>query len=240
MPWSMYKWISRRVPGFLVLLFSFFVVVALFFLFFFSLMAPSSPPFPELTAPHRTLTNDKQAYRRPSLYQSNHSSPVSPNTAYSFASTLSPSTSPPALGTKQHQQQQHNQQHLQPALSASTSTSTSTTATTTSSTTPLLTPHLNNPTHHFTAAQTAALKALSSTAALDPADHAYWTSLLVASKFPPAYTPQDAFDLEMETVALSIELATNNVKTRNFHGLVLHLLSQAHLLLHHHEQHNTW
>lgn len=37
---------------------------------------------------------------------------------------------------------------------------------------------------------------------------------------------QDAFDLEMDTVGLSIELAANNMRTRNFTKLVLHLLSQ--------------
>jgi hypothetical protein len=37
---------------------------------------------------------------------------------------------------------------------------------------------------------------------------------------------QDAYDVEMATVSLSIEFASNNKKTANFNTLLLHALSQ--------------
>ncbi|KAI9011943.1 Dymeclin [Phycomyces nitens] len=77
----------------------------------------------------------------------------------------------------------------------------------------------------FTPTQTAAIKSLCSPIT---ADASLWSTLLDLNKYPATHSPQDAYDLEMATVGLSIELAANNVSTHNFDSLVLHLLSQLH------------
>ncbi|ORX54081.1 hypothetical protein DM01DRAFT_1335935 [Hesseltinella vesiculosa] len=183
------------------------------------------PSFPELTAPHRSVTSDQHSLRRPSLYQNNNSSPVSPNTSSSYPDLADAFATSPLS--------QHPFSPPLPSASSSITQSPPPVKPSAISSDLALTPPLKNPTHHFTSSQTTALKSLTSAASIDIADSSYWSGLLGTAKFPPSHTPQDAFDLEMETVGWSIELAANNRQTRNFNKLVCHLLCQLKLVHHH-------
>ncbi|CAG8451320.1 3080_t:CDS:10 [Diversispora eburnea] len=59
----------------------------------------------------------------------------------------------------------------------------------------------------------------------------YWENMLLNEKFPSTNSGQDAYDVEMATVSLAIEFATNNDKTANFNTLLLHALSQMNQVL---------
>ncbi|ORZ21309.1 hypothetical protein BCR42DRAFT_191120 [Absidia repens] len=221
---------------------------------------PTSPPvLPALAAPNKTLlTSDKHSFRRPSLYQNNSSSPISPASppymqqqsptnelSDSFASlgaisrSSSSTTKPlpvlPSSGITPSSQTPTSTTTAAAAASTTPATTITTSTTLPSSSTAMSysttsPPPLKNPSHHFSATHTIALKALCSTAALDLKDTTFWASLLNSRKFSAKHTIQDAFDLEMDTVGLSIELAANNIKTQNLNKLLLHLLSQLHLL----------
>lgn len=83
--------------------------------------------------------------------------------------------------------------------------------------------HNKSPTeqHHnfFSTAQLASIKPLCSSETI------YDLSFLTVEKYPASHNPQDAYDLEMTSIGLSIELAANNTRTRNFNKLLNHLLS---------------
>ncbi|KAI8086427.1 Dyggve-Melchior-Clausen syndrome protein-domain-containing protein [Halteromyces radiatus] len=204
-------------------------------------MNHSNPP--ALTAPNRTLlTSDKHSFRRPSLYQNNSSSPVSPSSPSYLQ--RSPSTelteSFTALSSSLSSSTLSSNKPLPVLPPAATTTTTTTTSTTTTATTaaatssttvPISSPPLRNPTHHYlNTTQTASLKSLCSPNSIDIMDMEYWTSLLESNKFPATHTPQDTFDLEMDTVGLSIDLAAHNITTKNFNKLILLLINQLVLL----------
>ncbi|CAG8707440.1 28543_t:CDS:10, partial [Dentiscutata erythropus] len=102
----------------------------------------------------------------------------------------------------------------------------------------------------FTNAQYNQLKILCSDKILSAYNAENWESILVNEKFPTTnsgvlaistsylvlvltsdYLRQDAYDVEMATVSLAIEFATNNEKTANFNTLLLHCLSQIRRVL---------
>ncbi|KAI9248030.1 hypothetical protein BDA99DRAFT_251752 [Phascolomyces articulosus] len=183
----------------------------------------SPPSLPTLSAPNKTLASNKPP-RRQSTFSTNSPVIVSPNSPLTISPT-SPLTrtlssdlpdtttfsqlSPPLLV--------HQQQQQQLALSTSIK---QTIASTTSS-------FLRRPSETlFNPAQTVALKTLASSVPLNSNDPSFWSTLLKTAKYPSTHSTNDAYDLEMATVSLSIELAANNVRTRNFNKLVLHLLSQ--------------
>ncbi|CAG8777533.1 18792_t:CDS:10, partial [Gigaspora margarita] len=108
----------------------------------------------------------------------------------------------------------------------------------------------------FTNAQYNQLKILCSDKTLSAYNAEIWESILVNEKFPTTnsgiifyesvlvvstsylvliltsdYLRQDAYDVEMATVSLAIEFATNNEKTANFNTLLLHCLSQIRRVL---------
>ncbi|KAI9260057.1 Dyggve-Melchior-Clausen syndrome protein-domain-containing protein [Helicostylum pulchrum] len=72
--------------------------------------------------------------------------------------------------------------------------------------------------HFFSASQLASIKPICSATTVTD-----WEFLSV-EKYPASHNPQDAYDLEMTTIGLSIELAANNTRTRNFNKLLSHLL----------------
>jgi hypothetical protein len=155
----------------------------------------TSPPLlSALTAPNKTLlTSDKHSLRRPSLYQNNSSSPISPS-------------SPPYL----QQQQQSPTSELADSFSSmggigiSRSSSNLSTgskplpflpsaATTTPY--PLATSSLTSPpqkttssSHHFSTAQTIALKTLCSAGTIDIMDTTFWPSLLNSRRVSATHT----------------------------------------------------
>ncbi|KAI8371480.1 uncharacterized protein BYT42DRAFT_69835 [Radiomyces spectabilis] len=160
---------------------------------------------PRLTAPNKTLSFSKA--RRQT---SNSVSPISPeirspsfdlsdplSTRFAQQTTLTSTVSNPAVAIK-------------PSLSSTPSS---------------LLRKQSDPSNLFTAAQTAALRTLCSNIALDLHDSSFWSSLLLQHKYPVTHTPQDAYDVEMATVGLAIDLAANNLRTCNFNKLCLYLLS---------------
>ncbi|CAO3644618.1 unnamed protein product [Cunninghamella blakesleeana] len=194
----------------------------------------NSPPFnvpvpPTLTEPNKTLTSDKQPFRRPSLYQDNSSSPISPSSPPYLSSTITNTISelPDTLTTINNSFSsvsiKNNNKPL-PTLPSITHSPTPTSSTNTYST--ANTQALKHTTQRFNNIQYTAVKNFCSTSILDINDIAFWSTLLNNNKYIPTHSPQDAFDLEMDTVGLSIDLAANNMRTRNFTKLVLHLLSQ--------------
>ncbi|RUP45096.1 Dyggve-Melchior-Clausen syndrome protein-domain-containing protein [Jimgerdemannia flammicorona] len=78
----------------------------------------------------------------------------------------------------------------------------------------------------FNSAQLSALRGFVSPNTISSNDFGTWETLLAKHKFPATLTPQDAYDLEIATVSLAIELAANNARTKNFNTLLLHLLTQ--------------
>ncbi|KAI8144794.1 hypothetical protein BJV82DRAFT_59557 [Fennellomyces sp. T-0311] len=180
-----------------------------------------SNPLPTLSAPNKTLASNKPP-RRPSTFSN---SPVSPN------SPLARSPTSPLLTRTLSTDLPDTFTNLSPPLqqqvpiaAAAANSIKQTIASTTSS-------FLRRPSDTlFNPAQTVALKTLASPVSLSFRDSSFWTTLLKTSKFPSSHSPHDAYDLEMATVSLSIELAANNVRTRNFNKLVLHLLSQIQLI----------
>ncbi|KAI8967406.1 Dyggve-Melchior-Clausen syndrome protein-domain-containing protein [Mycotypha africana] len=70
----------------------------------------------------------------------------------------------------------------------------------------------------FSSNQLAKIKPICSTVNITD-----W-SFLSTEKYPSSLNQQDAIDLEMSTIGLSIELAANNMKTRNLNRLMDHLL----------------
>ncbi|KAL1923654.1 uncharacterized protein VTP21DRAFT_8634 [Calcarisporiella thermophila] len=74
--------------------------------------------------------------------------------------------------------------------------------------------------------QLALLKEVCSNKLISARNTEIWERILVAHKFPRVNSEQDAYDLEMATFSLSIELAANNIQTKNFNSLLLHCLSQ--------------
>ncbi|KAI8071187.1 Dymeclin [Gilbertella persicaria] len=82
--------------------------------------------------------------------------------------------------------------------------------------------HTKSPTEHhpyFSVSQLAAIRLLCSAVEIND-----W-SFLSLEKYAACYSAQGAYDLEMSTLGLSIDLAANNPRTRNFTRLVAHLLS---------------
>ncbi|KAJ8663343.1 hypothetical protein O0I10_000582 [Lichtheimia ornata] len=175
----------------------------------------NNPPLPTLSAPNRTFVS-KQPPRRTSTFST--TSPVSP-----IASSLSPTS--PLTRTPSNEVVEPfyppGASSQLPIATAAANTIKQTIASTTSS-------FLRKPSesHLFSAAQSSALKTLSSAVSLSINDSSFWPALLQTTKFPSSHSLQDTYDLEMATVSLSIDLAANNVRTRNFNKLVLHLLSQ--------------
>ncbi|KAI8331573.1 hypothetical protein BC941DRAFT_157949 [Chlamydoabsidia padenii] len=194
---------------------------------------PTSPPLlPALTAPNKTLlTSDKHSFRRPSLYQNNSSSPLSPSSPpylqQSPTSELADSFS--SIGAAAISRSSSNLSTGSKPLPSLPSTTTPANLYTGSSiiTSP---PQQKITSQYFSNTQTLALKTLCSAGTVDSMDNTFWSSLLNHRRVTATHTPQDAFDLEMDTVGLSIELAANNIRTQNFNKLVLHLLSQLVLL----------
>ncbi|CAG8446368.1 14837_t:CDS:10 [Rhizophagus irregularis] len=78
----------------------------------------------------------------------------------------------------------------------------------------------------FTNTQYNQLKFLCSSRTISPYDSEVWGVMLGSEKFPTTNSGQDAYDVEMATVSLAIEFASNNKKTANFNTLLLHTLSQ--------------
>ncbi|RIA96060.1 hypothetical protein C1645_424397 [Glomus cerebriforme] len=78
----------------------------------------------------------------------------------------------------------------------------------------------------FTNTQYNHLKFLCSDRTISPYDSEVWEVMLSNEKFPTTNSGQDAYDVEMSTVSLAIEFASNNKKTANFNTLLLHALSQ--------------
>jgi len=78
----------------------------------------------------------------------------------------------------------------------------------------------------FTNTQYNQLKLLCSSRTISPYDSEIWEVMLGSEKFPTTNSGQDAYDVEMATVSLAIEFASNNKKTANFNTLLLHTLSQ--------------
>ncbi|KAI7882040.1 hypothetical protein K492DRAFT_61616 [Lichtheimia hyalospora FSU 10163] len=175
----------------------------------------NNPPLPTLSAPNRTFVS-KQPPRRTSTFST--TSPVSP-----IASSLSPTS--PLTRTPSNEVVEPfyppGASSQLPIATSAANTIKQTIASTTSS-------FLRKPSesHLFSAAQSSALKTLSSAVPLSINDSSFWPALLQTTKFPTSHSLQDTYDLEMATVSLSIDLAANNVRTRNFNKLVLHLLSQ--------------
>ncbi|ORY94677.1 hypothetical protein BCR43DRAFT_329263 [Syncephalastrum racemosum] len=186
-------------------------------------MNPSSnsPPIPTLSAPNKTFAS-RNPPRRSSTFQSSSPAPVSPISPLNHPSPTSPQRLSPnrdldfASATFPHPQQQQ----LQTAAHSIKQTIASTT-----STFLLSNKQPQDPAHaFFTPAQTSALKTLCSPAPLTiDQTLSLWHTLFDDQKFPSIH---DAYDLEMATIGLSIDLAANNIRTRNFNKLVLHLLSQ--------------
>ncbi|KAG2211292.1 hypothetical protein INT47_006412 [Mucor saturninus] len=95
-------------------------------------------------------------------------------------------------------------------------------------TTPVLTSptkftsHYKQPTeqhnHFFSPSQLASIKPICSSSKVSDWD------FLATEKYPASHNPQDAYDLEMTSIGLSIELAANNTRTRNFNKLLAHLV----------------
>ncbi|KAI7849547.1 Dyggve-Melchior-Clausen syndrome protein-domain-containing protein [Circinella umbellata] len=187
----------------------------------------NSPPpsLPTLSAPNKTLASNKPPRRQSTFSNSPTStnsplarSPTSPTISLTrtlssdlpdITTTLS-QLSPPHLLHQQQQQQTSTANTIKQTIASTTSS------------------FLRRPSSEtlFNPAQSAALKTLASSVPLNSNDSSFWAVLLKASKFPSTHSANDAYDLEMATVSLSIELAANNVRTRNFNKLVLHLLSQ--------------
>ncbi|CAG8474972.1 4124_t:CDS:10 [Ambispora gerdemannii] len=83
----------------------------------------------------------------------------------------------------------------------------------------------------FTAAQYKILKDLCSDKPIPLEDQESWESIIASQKLPCTNSGQDAYDVEMVTVGLAIEFATNNTKTGNFNTLLLYALSQMRQVL---------
>ncbi|KAG1436855.1 hypothetical protein G6F56_013378 [Rhizopus delemar] len=83
------------------------------------------------------------------------------------------------------------------------------------------TTHNKSPIEHrsyFTLLQLAAIRPMCSSSQV------YDWSFLSIEKYPACHNSQDMYDLEMTTLGLSIELAANNTRTRNFNRLLNKLL----------------
>ncbi|CAG8699341.1 1840_t:CDS:2, partial [Ambispora leptoticha] len=83
----------------------------------------------------------------------------------------------------------------------------------------------------FTAAQYKILKDLCSDKPIPLEDRESWESIIASQKLPCTNSGQDAYDVEMVTVSLAIEFATNNTKTDNFNTLLLYALSKMRQVL---------
>ncbi|CAG8462321.1 5148_t:CDS:10 [Paraglomus occultum] len=83
----------------------------------------------------------------------------------------------------------------------------------------------------FTSEQYRSLKHFCSDKTIAIDDSETWESMLSVQKFPVIDPGQDAFDIDMATVSLAIELVSNNRKTKNFNTLLQHTLNQMYRLL---------
>ncbi|KAI9300617.1 hypothetical protein BJ944DRAFT_21619 [Cunninghamella echinulata] len=192
----------------------------------------NSPPFnapvpTTLTEPNKTLASDKQPLRRSSLYQNNSSSPISPSSPPPYLSSITNTSELPDNLNNSFSSVTLNNNNNKPlpTLPSIPSSSTTTPASHLYSTSTATTT-LKQTSQRFNSTQSIAIKNFCSATILDIYDITFWSSLLNNNKYIPTHTSQDAFDLEMDTVGISIELAANNIRTRNFTKLTLHLLSQ--------------
>ncbi|CAI2174287.1 5797_t:CDS:10 [Funneliformis geosporum] len=83
----------------------------------------------------------------------------------------------------------------------------------------------------FTNIQNHQLKFICSGRVISPYDLEAWEAMLSNEKFPTTNSGQDAYDVDIATVSLAIEFASNNTKTANFNALLLHALSQMHRVI---------
>ncbi|KAF1802275.1 Dyggve-Melchior-Clausen syndrome protein-domain-containing protein [Mucor lusitanicus] len=164
-----------------------------------------------LTAPNKTLAAPPPTSKRPSS-NSNNTASVGPNKP---ANSTSPLPRSPSL-------------ELSDSFSVLSSISPIATATTPAA--PATTPKFGVSSHHntkspteqhgpfFSVSQLTAIKPICSHLTIED-----W-SFLALEKYPATHNSQDAYDLEISTLGLSIELAANNTRTRNFNKLLAHLL----------------
>ncbi|KAL7330192.1 hypothetical protein PS15p_205168 [Mucor circinelloides] len=162
-----------------------------------------------LTAPNKTLAAPPPTSRRPSNNNTSSVGPNKPNT------NTSPLPRSPSL-------------ELSDSFSVLSSISPIASSTTPASTT--TTPRFGVSSHHntkspteqhgpfFSVSQLTAIKPICSHLTIED-----W-SFLALEKYPATHNSQDAYDLEISTLGLSIELAANNTRTRNFNKLLTHLL----------------
>ncbi|CAO3654552.1 unnamed protein product [Mucor fragilis] len=162
-----------------------------------------------LTAPNKILAAPPPTSRRPS---NNNTSSVGPNKPSNITSPLPRSPS------------------LELSDSFSVLSSISSVATATNTAAPATTPKFGISSHHntkspteqhgpfFSVSQLTAIKPICSHLTIED-----W-SFLALEKYPATHSSQDAYDLEISTLGLSIELAANNTRTRNFNKLLAHLL----------------
>ncbi|KAL9552222.1 hypothetical protein MBANPS3_003889 [Mucor bainieri] len=164
-----------------------------------------------LTAPNKTLAAPPPTSRRPS--NNNNTSTIGPNKPSS--NITSPLPRSPSLELSD---------------SFSVLSSISPIAAATMPAVPATTPKFGISSHHntkspteqhgpfFSASQLTAIKPICSQLTIED-----W-SFLALEKYPATHNSQDAYDLEISTLGLSIELAANNMRTRNFNKLLTHLL----------------
>ncbi|CEP19899.1 hypothetical protein [Parasitella parasitica] len=166
-----------------------------------------------LTAPNKTLAALPPTSRRTSSHNSGSNNNSGSNTSTSKGNAInSPLPRSPSL-------------ELSDSFSVLSSISPITT-TASHSTAPKFTisSHHNtkSPTEQhgpfFSPTQLSGLKPICSNVAIQD-----W-SFLALEKYPATHNLQDAYDLEISTLGLSIELAANNTRTRNFNKLLDHLL----------------
>ncbi|KAK4515030.1 uncharacterized protein ATC70_002639 [Mucor velutinosus] len=162
-----------------------------------------------LTAPNKTLAGPPPTSRRPS---NNNTPSIGPNKPSNMTSPLPRS---PSL-------------ELSDSFSVLSSISPIATATTPAAS--AITPKFGISSHHntkspteqhgpfFSVSQLTAIKPICSHLTIED-----W-SFLALEKYPATHNSQDAYDLEISTLGLSIELAANNTRTRNFNKLLTHLL----------------